>query len=286
MKRILVPVDFSKESLYALDFAYQLAKVKEAEIDLFHVVESHLHVYADIDGVRIVQTDEEKAYELFMTKIAQQKLQALAAQYSDVNLEVYLQIGNFMQSIAEKIADKPVDSIIMGSHGISNHDYEYVGSNTEKVVRYAKVPVLVIKDKVAPENINEIALFNSLYEEDMSDALIQHLARLQEILDARLHVVRVNVPGDVMPYREAKRRAEDWLDKHGVKNYTIAEYADVDEEEGVLHYAEDFGVDMIAIGTHGRRGLRRLLSPRPSIAEEVVTHAKLPVWTFNVEKGK
>lgn len=286
MKRILVPVDFSQESLYALDFACQLARIKDAEIDLFHVVESYLHVYADIDGVRIVQTEEEKAYELFMVKVAQQKLHALAAQYSDVKMEMYLQIGNFMQSIAEKITNKPVDSIIMGSHGISNHDYAYVGSNTEKVVRYAQVPVLVIKDKVAPEDINKIALFSSLYEEDMSDKLMEHLSNLQSLLEARLHLVRVNIPGDVMPYREVKRRAEEWLDRHGVKNYTIAEYADVDEEEGMLHYSEDFGVDMIAIGTHGRRGLRRLLSPRPSISEQLALHAKLPVWTFNIEKGK
>lgn len=283
MKTILVPVDFSQESLYAFDFACELAARNRALLKLFHVVESRVSVYQGIAGVQISHSEEAKLYEYFMTQVAKQKLEELAAQKKgQAEIEVYIQVGNFFHSIAENIANKPVDLIVMGSHGISNHNYEYVGSNTEKVVRYANCPVLVIKERISWDEINTIAFLNSLYEEDMSDALLQQILQWQEVLQAKLHLVRINVPGDVMPYREIQRRAKDWLGRWGAKDFSVVEYSSINEEEGVLQYVEDFQIDSIAIGTHGRRGLRRLLSVRPSVAEGIARGARVPVWTYKI----
>ena len=66
-----------------------------------------------------------------------------------------------------------------------------------------------------------------------------------------------------------------------MKNYTINIYSDKVEEDGIIFYAQDINADLIALATHGRSGLLHLLSG--SIAEDVVNHAKRPVWTFRLQ---
>jgi nucleotide-binding universal stress UspA family protein len=62
------------------------------------------------------------------------------------------------------------------------------------------------------------------------------------------------------------------------KNFKIHVYNDIDEQEGTLNFANEVGADMIAMGTHGRRGLAHLFTG--SIAEDVVNHVQCPMWTY------
>lgn len=66
-----------------------------------------------------------------------------------------------------------------------------------------------------------------------------------------------------------------------LQNYTINIYNDKVEEDGIIYFAQDIEADLIALATHGRTGLLHLLSG--SIAEDVVNHAKRPVWTFRLK---
>jgi nucleotide-binding universal stress UspA family protein len=72
------------------------------------------------------------------------------------------------------------------------------------------------------------------------------------------------------------------VQKHGLENYTMEIYNESTEEDGIIYFAEDIDADMIALATHGRTGLKHLLSG--SIAEDVVNHAQRPVWTCGVNK--
>ena len=68
---------------------------------------------------------------------------------------------------------------------------------------------------------------------------------------------------------------------NSLQNYTINIYNDKVEEDGIIYFAQDIEADLIALATHGRTGLLHLLSG--SIAEDVVNHAKRPVWTFRLK---
>ena len=74
---------------------------------------------------------------------------------------------------------------------------------------------------------------------------------------------------------------EEFIAKHKLENCTYETYNHSNEEDGVLAYAEDVAADLIAIGTKQRRGLGHFLAG--SIAEDVVNHAKVPVWTYGLE---
>jgi nucleotide-binding universal stress UspA family protein len=61
-------------------------------------------------------------------------------------------------------------------------------------------------------------------------------------------------------------------------NYTTNVFNDSYEESGVINFTHTIGADMIAMGTHGRKGLTHILSG--SVTEDVVNHVDCPIWTF------
>ena len=104
----------------------------------------------------------------------------------------------------------------------------------------------------------------------------------QKMYNAKIHLVRVNTPGDFQRDRIAKDYMDKFAKKLGLKNYTINVYNDLTEEEGIIYFAESINADMIAMATHGRTGFAHVLAG--SIAEEVVNHAKRPVLTYVIKK--
>ena len=165
----------------------------------------------------------------------------------------------------------------MGSKGASGIDEVLIGSNTEKVVRFAKCPVVTIKSEVNLIGIKNIVLATNL-EEDQTK-LIQKLKEMQKITGAKLHLVKINTPNSFHTQRQMEEEFAKYIKEHGLGNIQTAIYNESSEEDGILFYAEDVKADLIAIGTHGRTGLLHLLSG--SIAEDLVNHSQIPVWTLS-----
>jgi hypothetical protein len=65
----------------------------------------------------------------------------------------------------------------MGSKGANGFEEALIGSNTEKVVRHAKCPVLTVKSKVGIDQVKEIVFATSFKEEDSHVA--EEIMRLQ-----------------------------------------------------------------------------------------------------------
>jgi nucleotide-binding universal stress UspA family protein len=167
----------------------------------------------------------------------------------------------------------------MGSKGASGLEEVLIGSNTEKVVRHAKCPVITIKQKRDFTKIHKIALASN-FEGDQSH-VVEELQKLQDIFNAEFHLVRINTPNNFENTRKIMKQMQDFVAAYGIKNYTLNIYNDFMEEDGIIYFAQDIDADMIAMATHGRTGIMHLLSG--SIAEDVVNHAKRPVWTCRIK---
>lgn len=136
-KKIMVPVDLSKRSERALEYAAQLAARLDAELVLTTNVDyaerAALKEYAEIEGLSIADA-------------AEASLQALAAQYApDLPTSVIVRFHNSAaDGILHAAEDAHVDAIVMGSHGRTGMSRWMLGSVAEKVVRTAEVPVTVL----------------------------------------------------------------------------------------------------------------------------------------------
>ncbi len=282
MKTILVPTDFSQQAQYALDFAYGIAKKNGATVRLLNVVEAPHGTSFNAMGE---MTAPDGMDSMFFAQLLKRMREQLTTQvenpkYKDILVEGDVQIGNPYESISRTIADQNVDLVVMGSQGSSGLEEVLVGSNTEKVVRRSHCPVITVKAAVNPDSIKNIVFATNM--KDADDKMVQELVKLQQLFGAKLHIVNVNTPSSFESDRYYKKEMKAFVEKHKLENYTLNIYNDDVEEDGIIFFAEDVDADMIALATHGRSGISHLLSG--SIAEDVVNHAKRPVWTFSLAK--
>lgn len=140
--RVLVPVDFSKSSLQALDYAIELAAVFKAEVIVLYVVEPVYYAAPDLTGGAATMA------ELFeqQQRQARTQLVRLEQRYrkARVPLRGVLKPGTAYHAIAEAAQELKADLIVMGTHGRTGVSHLLMGSVAERVVRSAPCPVLTV----------------------------------------------------------------------------------------------------------------------------------------------
>ncbi len=280
MKSILVPTDFSEQAAYALDLAYGIARKSGSAIKLLNVVEAPHGTSFNAMGEVVAPDGMDAVFFVQLVDKIKERLQATAtnAKYQDIDIASHVEVGNPYEHISRTIAGQAVDLVVMGTQGSSGMEEILVGSNTEKVVRRAKCPVLTVKSPVEADSIKNIVFATNM--RDNQERVIKELTKLQQLFDATIHIVSINTPANFETDRFYKKEMKKFVDKYHLAHYTLNVYNDDVEEDGIIYFAEDIDADMIAIATHGRTGISHLLSG--SIAEDIVNHAKRPVWTFNL----
>jgi nucleotide-binding universal stress UspA family protein len=215
-------------------------------------------------------------------KLAHKKMQALMSNeyLKGVKLTEAVDFDTSASGITEKAKKHEIDLIVMGSTGSSGLEEIMIGSTTEKVARTAESPVLTIKEankNFAPKNV----VFASDFHEEVYPAFAK-LKPLLDIYGVKVHLLKVNTPfKDFETTRHINNLMENFVAKTGLTNYTTAIYSDHFVEEGIYHYAQDVKADLIALATHGRRGLSHLFNG--SLAEDIINHSHLPILTIRMQ---
>jgi nucleotide-binding universal stress UspA family protein len=285
MKKILVPTDFSKPAQWAMEVATGIAKKAKGQIILMHILEQPTSGSFNVEGQI---TDDESSWEdkIFTAKLIERSKTQLeeVAKYAEdagVFVKCELRMGNPFHGIRTVIAEHKVDLVVMGTSGRSKFEEMLVGSNTEKVVRHSKCPVLTVHQKPDGKDFANIVYASSLNEHEK--AFAQVVKNAQEMYKAKVHLVRINTPMNFQPDHEVKRVMKDFASKLNLQDYTMNVFNDRSEEEGILRFAASVNADLIAMATHGRTGFAHVLAG--SIAEEVVNHSNRPVLTYVTPEG-
>ncbi|MBD8487474.1 universal stress protein [Echinicola sp. CAU 1574] len=282
MKTILVPFDFSEEAENALEFAKGLATIVHGNLKLLHVIE--IPTAQNFNTTGEVGLGGEEINNIFIVELVEKRKKQIAEikekhQNLPYKFSTKMVFGNPYAGISNEVSEIKADIIIMGSKGSSGLEELLIGSNTEKVVRHAKCPVITIKGRVLPSDIKSIILASDFTEDN--GEIIKPLKTLQESLGAELHLIKVNTPNSFENSRDSKAKIKGFIAEHQLDHVTFEIYNCDSEEDGIIQYAEDNNIDMIAMATHGRTGFMHLLSG--SIAEDVVNHSKRPVWTMKIK---
>ncbi|MDQ7006936.1 MAG: universal stress protein [Acidobacteriota bacterium] len=141
-KTILFPTDFSDHSRRGLQVACDLARRHRARLVLLHVVvDAPPALLPDVAGFRY-----DEMVEALRARAAE-SLPALLGEDEgrDVDLRCRTEFGIPHAEIVRVAADEGVDLIVMPTHGRTGAMHLLIGSVTEKVVRHAHCPVLVLK---------------------------------------------------------------------------------------------------------------------------------------------
>ncbi len=276
MKRILVPIDFSKKATYAAKVASQIALLTQSELYLLHIIDVPTDV---VDPVSYNEFEDISGKMLYIKKTKERFNQFKKSSFfKDVDVRGIVIYYDSYKGIIEEAKKNDIDLIVMGSKGTSVLDEILIGSNTEKVVRNSDIPVLVVKNDVDVFNIKNV-VFASDFDIRMQKTF-QKIIDFTETFDATLHLLRVNTIQNFEISKKTEKKIEKFIEGYKIEHCKKAIYNDFSIEEGVINYADKVNADIIAINTHRRRGLAHLFGG--SISTDVSNHAKLPVITFKV----
>ena len=264
MNTIMVPYDFSDCATAALRVASKLARLTGASIDIVHVYEQMTDFHTENQKIRddIESRLEQVPHMEFLQGIELKKFMlrqmSITEMFKNTNLA-------------------HVDMVVMGSHG-ARGIRSIVGSNTQKVVRIAPMPVLVIKHPVEDFQVNDMVFASNFSGADIEK--FDAFRPVIDLFDPRVHLVKVNTPKNFQRSEETNRAIDAFLQKHELKKFTATIYNDLSIEEGILNFARGIDADMIAMATHGRTGFFHVVNG--SLTEDIVNHTTFPVLSVKL----
>lgn len=278
MKNILVPIDFSDESINALKTAYAFAKFAGSKLVLLNVIEdpnvNSVHITGEInyDPLENIYT------KLFIDKTTE-KMEAILSDpnYGDVEMSYKIDIGNTYSSIIEHINTHQASLIIMGSRGASGLQEILLGSVADKVTRHASCPVIVVKEEARLSAIEQIIFATDL--KDDQGPVVDELKKIQSLLRAHIHIINI-VNNGAGSFDESEKKMLKFVKDHAIENYSLVVEQDDDITDAILDFANEKNAGLIAFGTHDRHGLIHLLTKR--VSKNLTNHSKHPIWTLPI----
>ena len=135
-RNILAPTDFSEMSNGSAAYAAKLAIAMNSRLHLHHVVQEQ-----EVDTAHPLRALDDAEKE------GKEKLAAIltAEEQERLKLTSYVGVGPPANQIVEYAEKNDIDLIVMGTHGRRGLEKMWLGSVTEKVLRQAHCPVLVVR---------------------------------------------------------------------------------------------------------------------------------------------
>ena len=278
MKKILIPTDFSELAGYALEFASKLARTYECELYLLKIIPVSSQVLFGPDG-DIMESDGVDVAALRAEKQQAENTIAMIQAASDLNIKGMVRFGQVIDTTLTCAEQEGMHMIVMATHGVHGLAELWKGSNAERIVRQADIPVITLKCDRSRSSITRMALASDFVEKESLG--IETLKHIRAEFGAELLLFTVKTPKVKDSEADLHTRMAQFAATYGLEDASFHVYPADSVENGITGFVQAQGVDFLVMGTHGRRGLDHWL--RGSIAEDLVNHAFLPIMTFKIE---
>jgi nucleotide-binding universal stress UspA family protein len=295
--RIIVGVDDSEPAIAAVAYAARLARDHDGELVLASVINwVSLTAQAGSDGAAI----DAESIIAQLNEGAQAALDrgSEIARHFGITVERRTPDGDPAETLMMVAHEEKATLIVMGTHGRRGVGRMFLGSTAEMVLRGSSVPVLTLRSAIPPEREAQRCLSRILIgidDSEPSDAALNAVFALpvedrRELLiysaadvGASLGLARPRAV-DEQHFSEADaivERAVTAARKRNInaRGSTVAGHA----ADVIVGAAAAEVVDLIVLGSHGRRGLPRFVLG--SVAENVVRAASVPVLVVRAAKG-
>jgi nucleotide-binding universal stress UspA family protein len=283
-RQVLVPVDFSPFSLKAAKVAFDICRLINARLILFHAYPNPVaysvpfsDIYAFDTGLLAHLESAEKSAQLSMEEFLRDLIRYYSREtWTKVETEYILKAGDARDDILSFAHQNNVLLIVMGTQGLAESEIDIIGSVTAEIINASRVPVLAIPANT-PDNISG-SFRKILYATNFDNNDFTALDKLMHIFkpyDSEIHCVHV------------ERRDEPvWnLAKlEGMKDILRSKYKERKFECHLLNgtdlmtetdkFISENQMDILALTSHKRNMIARFFNP--SIARKMLFHSKIP----------
>ncbi|WP_026903700.1 universal stress protein [Pedobacter glucosidilyticus] len=264
--KILVPTDFSSTFNAADAVVSLLQKKVNTQVTLLHVIPVNGNIL-----------DEEAAENKVLTLIdeAKQKFKALQLNWK---FDYLLKKGAITSTINEMAIELGVDVIIMGTKGSSGLMEHLVGSEAQHVARGAAVPIITVNQYSTPTKLQQILLLLD-FEKPSTHPQLDFIHKIAD-QDACINLLHILKPNEIGMIADIEYNMREFAVINNLENYNVFLHSDDQVDEGVYNFNKDHEMDLVCIGTHGRKGFGHLLFG--SVAERLINHCAKPVLTYHL----
>jgi len=296
--RILFPVDLSETSEKMVPYAFELADAFNASLHLLFVVRELNH-YSTMN----VPPAHIEQFRKRVTEGAEKSMDEFLNRHfpSNDNVRTDVSCGDIAEQILAWIEKESIDLLLLGTHGRKGLERIFFGSIADRVVKTSPVPVFMVnpykrnsmlsagshkKRKILfPVDLSDISPKLAPYVELAAEAFHADIELLSVIRPSGYFAALYEPDHDLETFKSAvqkktKASLSEFKDTHFEKfpgtNVRTA-YGLIPEE--ILHRIDAAKIDLLVMGTHGRRGLDKVVFG--SVAEQVSKSSPVPLLLIN-----
>jgi nucleotide-binding universal stress UspA family protein len=277
-KSILCPTDFSDASLDALRFAAFAAHSSHGKLTLLYVDEY------EKTAVGFFEDDQERRKE------HRRRAEAFAYERFDIIIKFLrlkpehtrkvVRFGTAYIEIINEAEKSNYDAIALSTGGLGNSSPHLLGRTAERIVRLCRTPVITLRPQEPPTQFKISTVLCPTDFSEYSNYSLPYAISIARKFEAKLIMLHVTSL-DVQHPELLLSKFPDPHNYHELADEITIERLvgkDIEPENTIVRVAEEEQVDMIVIGTHGARGMRRVQIG--TATEEVVRRVMMPVLTI------
>jgi len=281
MKKILVPIDFSKNAIDALSYAIDFEKDQKVKFFILHAVTPVLVQSPQGATVSAIMTqnlvDEAKVK---MKDLKNKMVKIFSANNeSQFEIKTMVQIGNASREILEQVKELEIDLLIMGTKGAGHDNLDRIfGTISSSMLNDVKCPMILVPKGYIFKEIDNVIFSTDL---DKSDSF--ELWKGYKVLSPHnpmIRVLHVKKQKDKQDEKQLKAFADHLIDSSpAIKTQFNIEIGDRPEEY-IEKYAISHHAEMILMPKRRKNIFQRLLNP--SRTKKVLnTLTSIPIMILN-----
>lgn len=170
-----------------------------------------------------------------------------------ITVVYFIKINNAFEGIKKYTRKIDANLIIMGSKGHSEFEEIMIGSNTEKVLRISKIPVIAVKRDSKKFKLKNLVFALNFKNENKK--VFSKFLEFANAIDSRIHLLKINTPSGFESTQSAEENLKDFIKGFHLPKHPLHIYNDVSVEKGIINFSRDKKVDLIAFNTHLRSSL-------------------------------
>ena len=269
MYHIIVPVDFSDESLKGLELAILFAKKAPSRVQMVYVRKK--------SGDFNAGSKEEKKY-------AEKRFKEIVKEYQpllpkDIKLDFIIKSGKIYKEVVSQAESFEKSFIVASTHGASGFEQFFIGSNALKIISATRVPVITLQGNKPPRLISKIVLPLDITLETRQK--LPFTAEIAKWFDAEVHVVALTsykADDIVKKLNSYSAQVCDYLKERGIK-YVTETLVGANLTDITIEYAKKVNAGLISIMTEQSVDVSNLVLG--SYAQQMLNKSSIPVMSMN-----
>ena len=280
IKNILIPTDFSKTSLLAVEHAAFMARLYKADLYLLHAVEISEATYSIYDPAVVIK-DLPEIEDLVKSQL-DELAKKLKKEYH-ITVKTLCTEGKASAEIVTAVRENDIDIVVMGTHGVSGFDEFFLGSNAHRTVTVCPCPVITVQGHAKKIGFTNIVMpiDDSLHSRQKVDYTIA----LAKKFAARIHILGLldkDRGAELKKFKIKIESVEKAVKKSGLTYETkIVKGNNLAVE--ATKYSKKVKADLIVVLTDHESRLTGMFLG--AFAKQIVNHSKIPVMSIRPMEG-